>query len=250
MGCDRRDNSLPTTGLDFNPRIPYGMRLSFPMMSCRSPAFQSTHPVWDATLPFWDGYARRFDFNPRIPYGMRLSEINQHAQYNLFQSTHPVWDATDAAVQTAMLSGISIHASRMGCDRPSTTPSPTSAHFNPRIPYGMRPVLVACIHVAVTISIHASRMGCDVERVPSALILEFQSTHPVWDATPRWPLGLLRRRISIHASRMGCDSIAVVNCDSISISIHASRMGCDGPSLRYATAQVQFQSTHPVWDAT
>ena len=34
------------------------------------------------------------------------------------------------------------------------------------------------------ISIHASRMGCDmaVER-NSEYVWEFQSTHPVWDAT-------------------------------------------------------------------
>ena len=33
-----------------------------------------------------------------------------------FQSTHPVWDATFPSMIVIMRTGISIHASRMGCD--------------------------------------------------------------------------------------------------------------------------------------
>ena len=61
----------------------------------------------------------------------------------------------------------------------------TTDDFNPRIPYGMRPAWAALSDVGLLISIHASRMGCD----PMETLLEhsgvFQSTHPVWDATPR-----------------------------------------------------------------
>ena len=79
------------------------------------------------------------------------------------------------------------------------------------------------------ISIHASRMGCDVPRIAvSGMDVEFQSTHPVWDATgvPSSPLS--------------------ESC----ISIHASRMGCDHVFPKYMSQHVIFQSTHPVWDAT
>ena len=49
MGCDR---SVDGTGIavpDFNPRIPYGMRLKIADKSFTVTEFQSTHPVWDAT---------------------------------------------------------------------------------------------------------------------------------------------------------------------------------------------------------
>ena len=100
-------------------------------------------------------------------------------------------------------------------------------YFNPRIPYGMRP-LGFLVHRLDAISIHASRMGCDWRsvhtssraayfnpRIPYGMRhdhseavryeLAFQSTHPVWDATisPERLMPFLT--ISIHASRMGCD---------------------------------------------
>ena len=77
--------------------------------------FQSTHPVWDATRDIANEYARC-----------------------LFQSTHPVWDATDVVVSSDLVHGISIHASRMGCDAPAPPAGTSCRHFNPRIPYGMR----------------------------------------------------------------------------------------------------------------
>ena len=56
---------------DFNPRIPYGMRLQDAVKAKLDSLFQSTHPVWDATLT--------------------VLPLLEHV---LFQSTHPVWDAT------------------------------------------------------------------------------------------------------------------------------------------------------------
>ena len=67
----------PTTGTamiaykDFNPRIPYGMRLALTVPRGYFSKFQSTHPVWDATT------------------SLRIAIRGQ-----AFQSTHPVWDAT------------------------------------------------------------------------------------------------------------------------------------------------------------
>ena len=82
-------------------------------------------------------------------------------------------------------------------------------HFNPRIPYGMRRWTAAA----------------------SACRSEFQSTHPVWDATDAMREELLKSFISIHASRMGCDMTMAEIMPYFNISIHASRMGCD--YLRY-----------------
>ena len=106
------------------------------------------------------------------------------------------------------------------------------------------------------------------------IILEFQSTHPVWGATQS-PLWLsVRERISIHAPRVGCDSGSKVNvtnhskisihaprvgCDkgvfllpplTSRISIHAPRVGCDGITRPAWGTIREFQSTHPVWGAT
>ena len=55
----------------------------------------------------------------------------------------------------------------------------------------------------------------------------FQSTHPVWGATPGIP----------HPGR------------EPAISIHAPRVGCDVANPRQRRC-AEFQSTHPVWGAT
>ena len=71
MGCDdtRRQDGRPQ--VNFNPRIPYGMRLFVGVAVICTCVFQSTHPVWDATRKK-TADALTIYFNPRIPYGMRL----------------------------------------------------------------------------------------------------------------------------------------------------------------------------------
>ena len=191
----------------FNPRIPYGMRLSLSIFSTVKSKFQSTHPVWDAT-------------HGRVPFCQALA----------FQSTHPVWDATGEVEYVVVLELISIHASRMGCDQTAIHPivkhgisihasrmgcdgsvsrlMQSKWNFNPRIPYGMRPVRIT---------------GNSDDAV-------FQSTHPVWDATHHPKVSINQRSISIHASRMGCDHAQGHGDHGPRISIHASRMGCDMPA--------------------
>ena len=138
MGCDR---SVDGTGIavpDFNPRIPYGMRLKIADKSFTVTEFQSTHPVWDATRDLGRLIRRYANFNPRIPYGMRQVTLDWACGTDEFQSTHPVWDATAGAVAITPRWIISIHASRMGCDGFQGRDQPSRG-----------------------ISIHASRMGCD-----------------------------------------------------------------------------------------
>ena len=57
---------------------------------------------------------------------------------SIFQSTHPVWDATITPRDVHVDDGISIHASRMGCDLTLPIGLIVVNDFNPRIPYGMR----------------------------------------------------------------------------------------------------------------
>ena len=233
----------------FNPRIPYGMRhelahikrdrrisIHASRMGCdignsRKPLeikisihasrmgcdtqknsrrannlFQSTHPVWDATT----------------------GEIGCLPQ-SAFQSTHPVWDATSKRRFDYPRIVISIHASRMGCDLGwASAGARIITYFNPRIPYGMRPLHEAAKQILGAFqSTHPVWDATMLTTTETATRL-FQSTHPVWDATK-----------------------AVKNVTSnIVISIHASRMGCDVPFNGYELDDLEFQSTHPVWDAT
>ena len=95
MGCDLNAFRDCSRHYNFNPRIPYGMRLIPAIRSSCFVTFQSTHPVWDAT-------------------SCSTASARCGAR---FQSTHPVWDATRTLYDQYTDSVISIHASRMGCDR-------------------------------------------------------------------------------------------------------------------------------------
>ena len=191
--------------------------------------FQSTHPVWDATRDIANEYARC-----------------------LFQSTHPVWDATDVVVSSDLVHGISIHASRMGCDIMLAKEGKPKEKFQSTHPVWDATSSWLKLHsLTLLISIHASRMGCDWPTLAS------QSASS--DFNPRIPYGMRhgdlavgvgRGGISIHASRMGCDVLHHVVGGGIGISIHASRMGCDTNTHERCWLADRFQSTHPVWDAT
>ena len=147
MGCDdtRRQDGRPQ--VNFNPRIPYGMRRQVKSVAYPKVHFNPRIPYgMRPVLAISDG-AHKSNFNPRIPYGMRPCGSGRHdakkgfqsthpvwdvtmlttteTATRLFQSTHPVWDATKAVKNVTSNIVISIHASRMGCDcfRP---PSPDS----------------------------------------------------------------------------------------------------------------------------
>ena len=102
--------------------------------------------------------------------------------------------------------GISIHAPRVGCDADANEDPPERV-----------------------ISIHAPRVGCDHKTLsgrPTHRL--FQSTHPVWGATP-WKVHRMYKVLHFNP-RTPC---GVRRSD-----------GCVCSSL------LKFQSTHPVWGAT
>ncbi len=102
-------------------------------------------------------------------------------------------------------------------------------NFNPRTPYGMRPALSAT----------------------STNPVQFQSTHPLRDATRLSCLISSTLKISIHAPLTGCDCDLVNRLISQqSISIHAPLTGCDVRCWKMFKPTLQFQSTHPLRDAT
>ena len=81
----------------FNPRTPYGMRLTVFTHCSNFQKFQSTHPLRDATEVKAVREVPRNNFNPRTPYGMRLILSTKLDNFCLFQSTHPLRDATRLA---------------------------------------------------------------------------------------------------------------------------------------------------------
>ena len=100
--------------------------------------FQSTRPVRDATL--------KRDLNGFV---------------SPFQSTRPVRDATHRADYAQALLIVSIHASRTGRDCPRGTFAYRASSFNPRVPYGTRPLATGKFLSVNQVSIHASRTGRD-----------------------------------------------------------------------------------------
>ena len=80
-------------------------------------------------------------FNPRSPWGERLFASCLFRMDAIFQSTLPVGGATAASVTLLAFMLISIHAPRGGSDLSvGFCPTCFYIHFNPRSPWGERPL--------------------------------------------------------------------------------------------------------------
>ena len=125
---------------------------------------------------------------------------------------------------------ISIHAPRVGGDLPRT---------------GRR-------HRLDPISIHAPRVGGDVYiGVGGKARKVFQSTPPVWGATP--PLAHILPQDGNFNPRPPCGGRPIPGSKLPSsglISIHAPRVGGDRDKAEERGNALIFQSTPPVWGAT
>ena len=203
-----------------------------------------------------DSVIRRADeqecqhFNPRSPCGERLYLSVSVLSAAPFQSPLPVWGATAMVFLRRMPRGYFNPRSPCGERQAGQLTATAQYDFNPRSPCGERHRLFHCV----------------------AQSCEFQSTLPVWGATPPERVLLANAVISIHAPRVGSDTTAVEAHLWETISIHAPRVGSDiltafpltwwgyfnprSPcgerplvdALRYG--EDAFQSTLPVWGAT
>ena len=107
---------------------------------------------------------------------------------------------------------ISIHAPRGGSDALPPVKDLDSPYFNPRSPWGERPIWWQPPKHLVVISIHAPRGGSD----------------------PIDQLLALKKIISIHAPRGGSDDTIGESCfDLLCISIHAPRGGSDSKDVQF-----------------
>ena len=116
----------------------------------------------------------------------------------------------------------------MGCDLSFSRPGPSPSNFNPRTPCGVRPKAVK----------------------GATLMSQFQSTHPVWGATPQMLASLAGAGISIHAPRVGCDTNAIDVLKNKE-EFQSTHPVWGATACRWLPGGGdQFQSTHPVWGAT
>ena len=229
VGGDRRSYGLRWKGWYFNPRPPCGGRLCWTRTHAVRSLFQSTPPVWGATI-----YSDKLvDVDvisihaPRVG-GDDLMRAYYGVRY-VFQSTPPVWGATlirpDDGLHVRYFNPRPPCGGRLAFE----IGQPVPVHFNPRPPCGGRrgghqeqnDTLDISIHAprvggddgqrhllqhGEVISIHAPRVGGDLR--PKLMIKKrnrFQSTPPVWGATPLLHIRGLWDAISIHAPRVGGD---------------------------------------------
>ena len=146
--------------------------------------------------------------------------------------------------------------------------------FNPRSPCGERPVAGKAPHLRRSISIHAPRVGSDGSVFPpSGAKRHFNPRSPCGERpgsvfppsgakrhfNPRSPCGerpadgrstTALNGISIHAPRVGSDSVMRVTTNSTRNFNPRSPCGERPIAVYGEKAQLQFQSTLPVWGAT
>ena len=127
--------------LDFNPRAPYGARLIARKLTPKNYTFQSTRPIRGATSC--------------------MDASLYHS--SVFQSTRPIRGATRLIMYYNHSCVISIHAPHTGRDSVRSESCHPHRHFNPRAPYGAR--------------LYSRRRSITIDR--------FQSTRPIRGATAK-----------------------------------------------------------------
>ena len=143
---------------------------------------------------------------------------------------HPIKDATACLFQQTIDPDISIHAPYKGCNANSSWCNcimiisihapykgcnngylrPVEAYvISIHAPYkGCNIVISYTVSLTKAISIHAPYKGCnnDPERLQK-IEEEFQSMHPIKDATMSCRIHLMHQQISIHAPYKGCNQL-------------------------------------------
>ena len=144
MGRDYYNHNQKKEKRNFNPRAPYGARLTSCALGMLYFLFQSTRPVWGAT-----------------------AAVVSSAYAALFQSTRPVWGATKHCFYNTCNCVISIHAPRMGRDLSPRYWAHKRGTISIHAPRMGRDVCTAVVRQGQNISIHAPRMGRDPPTCPS-----------------------------------------------------------------------------------
>ena len=238
------------------------------------PKFQSTLPVWGATLLVGVSgalyikisiHAPRVGSDQEIPHGI--------SRYQQFQSTLPVWGATLVCRVAFPDLVISIHAPRVGSDYYRYLTHQDNPEFQSTLPVWGATGWGGVQLWEVVISIHAPRVGSDGlplqqrwrrsnfnprspcgERLLRSIFFdanrEFQSTLPVWGATPEFVYAKAKIDISIHAPRVGSDFPLQQLLTQDGYVTPRSPCGERPMPMWLIPCMWLFQSTLPVWGAT
>ncbi len=169
--------------------------------------FQSTHSVRSATLlqvVFWTKqkvsiHALRTECDSEAAKACAVCEVSIHALHTECDTPlHP----------TRQRRYVSIHALHTECDGQYCNTHGNAGGFNPRTPYGVRPLLAH---------------GSSRQSV-------FQFTHSIRSATMHLAKGINVQDVSIHALHTECDTTAGALIVPVFVSIHALHTECDLPS--------------------
>ena len=123
-------------------------------------------------------------------------------------------------------------------------------HFNPRSPCGERPVTYCQYGDKRQFQSTLPVWGATPSKTASLTASRFQSTLPVWGATSWFYDGEKTADISIHAPRVGSDFMEAYT--SASLCLFQSTLpvwGATSSAISLPTIFI-FQSTLPVWGAT
>ena len=135
--------------------------------------------------------------------------------------------------------------------RGSLPPPPCMGSFNPRSPCGERPESEIRQVTPCSVSIHAPRVGSDIILCCNAKVArKFQSTLPVWGATPSLPNYATEHMFQSTLPVWGATARFGPDVNTAYVSIHAPRVGSDLLDCGQRLGRTMFQSTLPVWGAT
>ena len=112
--------------------------------------------------------------------------------------------------------------------RGSLPPPPCMGSFNPRSPCGERPESEIRQVTPCSVSIHAPRVGSDIILCCNAKVAwKFQSTLPVWGATPSLPNYATEHMFQSTLPVWGATARFGPDVNTAYVSIHAPRVGSD-----------------------
>ena len=179
--------SIPYGGFHnyFNPRAPYGARLSMWHSPSQPAKFQSTRPIRGATRCPLNRRDVGDDFNPRAPYGARLlrGRMETYTRHISIHAPHTGRDLKSTVQLCQFFRFQSTRPIRGATLRVSSSNSPLK-HFNPRAPYGARlPSRSRCPCCTRYFNPRAPYGARHTELCDGRKFTVFQSTRPIRGAT-------------------------------------------------------------------
>ena len=258
---------------NFNPRSPWGERLSRLRFLMSGSVFQSTLPVGGATSGAYNGYispaisihaprggsdaasssasSSTGDFNPRSPWGERRQTTQRSRAMYHFNPRSPWGERQEERGIMEESAPISIHAPRGGSDFLSGKSSRPRLKFQSTLPVGGATAACRRFQRDATISIHAPRGGSDVIKVQKILSCKnFNPRSPWGERLSRSPCQYCIPPFQSTLPVGGATRTYFLGSGGAYISLHAPRGGSDLPQCLLLCNIFLFQSTLPVGGAT